>query len=119
MARDLRVKIYEGNVPAKDLSSSDPYVKVTVGEETVRTPVDADTTKPRWQWSHVFRNVAPDSRIRFHVLDDDGDDTPDDLGLIQMTVGELLKNNEGRRQTLRPGESHIDVKAGWEEATAL
>jgi hypothetical protein len=31
-----------------------------------------------------------------------------------MTVGQFLYNNEDKRQTLRAGESYIDVKARWE-----
>lgn len=43
-ARSLYVKVYEGNVPAKDLFNSDPYVSVTVCEEKAQTP--STTTPP-------------------------------------------------------------------------
>ncbi|GHF76689.1 hypothetical protein GCM10018790_63450 [Kitasatospora xanthocidica] len=112
--RNLYVKVYEGNIPAKDLLDSDPYVQVTVGDETVETPVDDDTTKPRWNWSHTFQNVTPDARMKFHVYGDDATDVDDDLGSIQMTVRQFLYNNEDKRQTIHAGDSRIDVKARWE-----
>ncbi|WP_328931003.1 MULTISPECIES: C2 domain-containing protein [unclassified Streptomyces] len=113
-ARSLYVKVYEGNVPAKDLFNSDPYVSVTVCEEKAQTPVDDDTTRPRWHWSYTFKNVTPACRIKFHVYDSDSPVHDDDLGQIQMTVGQFLYNNEDKRQTLRAGDSYIEVKARWE-----
>jgi Ca2+-dependent lipid-binding protein len=114
VGRDLHLKIYEGMVPAKDLLNRDPYVTVTVGDETVNTPVASDTIKPQWNWIYTFEDVTPDQRISFHVYGNDGSDLDDDLGQIQLTVGQLLYNNEGKRQTLRAGDSYLDVKGSWE-----
>ncbi|MFK0159572.1 hypothetical protein ACIQVK_46865 [Streptomyces sp. NPDC090493] len=109
MGRSLYLKIYEiyeGDVPAKD--SSHPYVAVTVGDETAGTPLDGDAT----DWAHTFENVDPTTRIKFHVHD--RPDLDDDLGELQVTVGQFLYNNEDKRQTIRAGDSSLEVKAKWQ-----
>ncbi|MGQ4475270.1 hypothetical protein [Streptomyces sp. SAS_276] len=58
--------------------------------------------------------MTPACRIEFQVYDSDSPVHDDDLGQIQMTVGQFLYNNEDKRQTLRAGDSYIDVKAHWE-----
>ncbi|WP_327686559.1 C2 domain-containing protein [Streptomyces sp. NBC_00467] len=109
---DLRLTIYAGEIPAKDLFSCDPYVSVTVAAEKARTPVDTETTSPQWDWEHVFTYVAPDSRITFHVHDE-GTGGDDDLGRAEMTVARFLEGNEDKRQTVRTGDSAPDVMGTW------
>lgn len=87
----LYVQIIAGyNLVAADANgTSDPYVKVTLGKKTQRTPVICDTLNPAWNATpFLFEAPSLDEVISFEVLDSDFF-KDDPLGDFEVSVSEV------------------------------
>ena len=86
---------------------SDPYVVIDVDQaqqprsSELRTPFIAQTLNPVWSSSNQFsiQITDADARLRCHVYDDDGDETPDYLGGISMAVNDYIKSAQLHAKT--------------------
>eukprot|EP00808_Paulinella_micropora_P000520 g82182.t1 len=59
------------HIPAKDSTTSDPYVKFTVGRTVHKTKVLKKTLAPVWNESFTINNVSNSEEIQFAMYDKD------------------------------------------------
>lgn len=114
-------------VAAYDLGSketggrSDPYVKVTLGKKSRKTPVVCDELSPTWNsLPFVFEVPALDSMVEFEVLDSNfGKDTP--MGKLSLRAARTRNNfGQGGQRHLLGGVDHgeLEVELRYEGEVA-
>jgi len=111
----LFVQIIAGyNLVAADTNgTSDPYVRVTLGKRTQRTPVICDTLNPTWNASpFVFEVPSLETVVSFEVLDSDFF-KDDPLGDFDVRVSEVPIDAESslvRRRLANVPHGEIELK---------
>ncbi|XP_051145564.1 protein C2-DOMAIN ABA-RELATED 7-like [Andrographis paniculata] len=91
----LRIRVRKGvNLAVRDTRSSDPYVVVKCGPQSVKTKVVKDTCNPIWNEELTIYIKDPNDPILLHVYDKDtftGDDGMGDAQIDLKPYVEWLK----------------------------
>ena len=110
----LRVKILRAaGLKTADFTlnggSSDPYVRVSLGGQSRRTPTIATTLEPVWTESNTFYfPVFDDGQlVEIEVLDEDALNADDLLGTARVAVQRLLDQH-----ALLPAEQAVELGEG-------
>ncbi|XP_043256787.1 E3 ubiquitin-protein ligase Nedd-4 isoform X2 [Colletes gigas] len=124
----LRLKVIAGHQLAKKdiFGASDPYVRVDLntvnGDQTVDsalTKTKKKTLNPVWEEEFVFRVKPVDHKLVLQVFDENRLTRDDFLGMVELTLIHLPKEQEGqtipaRRYLLRPRSQRSRVKGTLE-----
>ncbi|XP_076177949.1 E3 ubiquitin-protein ligase Nedd4 isoform X2 [Ptiloglossa arizonensis] len=124
----LRLKVIAGHKLAKKdiFGASDPYVRVDLntvnGDQTVDsalTKTKKKTLNPVWEEEFIFRVKPVDHKLVLQVFDENRLTRDDFLGLVELTLINLPKEQEGqtipaRRYLLRPRSQRSRVKGTLE-----
>ncbi|XP_022911750.1 E3 ubiquitin-protein ligase Nedd-4 isoform X7 [Onthophagus taurus] len=102
---NLRIKVIKGiGLAKKDIfGASDPYVRIDLntinGDETidsVLTKTKKKTLNPNWNEEFVFRVKPAEHKLIFQVFDENRLTRDDFLGMVELTLISLPKEQEGR-----------------------
>ncbi|KAK4884524.1 hypothetical protein RN001_000795 [Aquatica leii] len=116
----LRLKVINGHQLAKKdiFGASDPYVRVDLntinGDETVDsvlTKTKKKTLNPVWDEEFIFRVKPAEHKLVLQVFDENRLTRDDFLGMVELTLINLPKEQEGRvippkKYILRPRSSY-------------
>ncbi|XP_006623506.1 E3 ubiquitin-protein ligase Nedd-4 isoform X2 [Apis dorsata] len=126
--RKLRLKVIAGHQLAKKdiFGASDPYVRVDLntisGDQTIDsalTKTKKKTLNPVWEEEFIFRVKPVDHKLVLQVFDENRLTRDDFLGMVELTLLNLPKEQEGRtipvrRYVLRPRSQRSRVKGTLE-----
>ncbi|XP_076549123.1 E3 ubiquitin-protein ligase Nedd4 isoform X5 [Osmia lignaria lignaria] len=121
----LRLKVIAAHQLAKKdiFGASDPYVRVDLntinGDQTVDsalTKTKKKTLNPTWEEEFIFRVKPVDHKLVLQVFDENRLTRDDFLGMIELTLINLPKEQEGRtiptrRYLLRPRSNHSSQRS--------
>nr|XP_022911756.1 E3 ubiquitin-protein ligase Nedd-4 isoform X6 [Onthophagus taurus] len=121
---NLRIKVIKGiGLAKKDIfGASDPYVRIDLntinGDETidsVLTKTKKKTLNPNWNEEFVFRVKPAEHKLIFQVFDENRLTRDDFLGMVELTLISLPKEQEGRailptKYVLKPRSSRSRVR---------
>lgn len=124
----LRLKVIAGHSLAKKdiFGASDPYVRIDLntinGDETVDsvlTKTKKKTLNPQWSEEFIFRVKPAEHKLVLQVFDENRLTRDDFLGMVELTLLNLPKEQEGRvippkQYILRPRSSRSRVKGHLE-----
>ncbi|XP_063241165.1 E3 ubiquitin-protein ligase Nedd-4 isoform X4 [Bacillus rossius redtenbacheri] len=116
----LRIRVIAGHKLAKKdiFGASDPYVRIDLntinGDETIDsalTKTKKKTLNPQWNEEFVFRVKPAEHKLVLQVFDENRLTRDDFLGMVELTLLNLPKEQEGRnippkQYVLRPRSSH-------------
>ncbi|XP_071579793.1 E3 ubiquitin-protein ligase Nedd-4 isoform X4 [Temnothorax nylanderi] len=129
IARDetskLRLKVIAGHHLAKKdiFGASDPYVRVDLntinGDQTVDsalTRTKKKTLNPVWEEEFIFRVKPVEHKLVLQVFDENRLTRDDFLGMVELTLINLPKEQEGRsiparNYVLRPRSNHSSQRS--------
>ncbi|XP_046399673.1 E3 ubiquitin-protein ligase Nedd-4 isoform X2 [Ischnura elegans] len=117
----LRLKVIAGHSLAKKdiFGASDPYVRIDLntinGDETVDsvlTKTKKKTLNPQWCEEFIFRVKPAEHKLVLQVFDENRLTRDDFLGMVELTLLNLPKEQEGRvippkQYILRPRRSRV------------
>ncbi|XP_065333980.1 E3 ubiquitin-protein ligase NEDD4 isoform X5 [Cloeon dipterum] len=120
----LRLRVVAGhNLAKKDIfGASDPYVRIDLntieGDETidsVMTRTKKRTLEPQWNEEFIFRVKPSEHKLVLQVFDENRLTRDDFLGVVELTLQFLPKEQEGRvilpkQYILRPRSAKSRVK---------
>ncbi|XP_052862472.1 E3 ubiquitin-protein ligase Nedd-4-like isoform X2 [Anopheles cruzii] len=120
----LRIKVIAGTQLAKKdiFGASDPYVRIDLntieGDEnidSVLTKTKKKTLHPQWNEEFIFRVKPHEHKLVFQVFDENRLTRDDFLGMVELTLGQLPKEQEGvdlpsKRYPLRPRSARSKVR---------
>ncbi|XP_014598335.1 PREDICTED: E3 ubiquitin-protein ligase NEDD4 isoform X4 [Polistes canadensis] len=123
--RKLRLKVIAGHHLAKKdiFGASDPYVRVDLstinGDQTVDsalTKTKKKTLNPIWEEEFIFRVKPVDHKLVLQVFDENRLTRDDFLGMVELTLLNLPKEQEGRNipariYILRPRSNHSSQRS--------
>lgn len=123
--RKLRLKVIAGHQLAKKdiFGASDPYVRVDLntisGDQTIDsalTKTKKKTLNPVWEEEFIFRVKPVDHKLVLQVFDENRLTRDDFLGMVELTLLNLPKEQEGRtipvrRYVLRPRSNHSSQRS--------
>ncbi|OAD59034.1 E3 ubiquitin-protein ligase NEDD4 [Eufriesea mexicana] len=126
--RKLRLKVIAGHQLAKKdiFGASDPYVRVDLntinGDQTIDsalTKTKKKTLNPVWEEEFIFRVKPVDHKLVLQVFDENRLTRDDFLGMVELTLLNIPKEQEGRtipgrRYLLRPRSQRSRVKGTLE-----
>ncbi|KAF7279807.1 E3 ubiquitin-protein ligase Nedd4 isoform X7 [Rhynchophorus ferrugineus] len=101
----LHIKVIKGkSLMKKDIfGASDPYVKIDLmpvsGDEiidSVMTRTKKKTLNPEWNEDFIFRVKPSEHKLIFQVFDENRLTRDDFLGMVELQLGNLPKEQEGR-----------------------
>ncbi|XP_015603684.1 E3 ubiquitin-protein ligase Nedd-4 isoform X2 [Cephus cinctus] len=121
----LRLKVIAGHQLAKKdiFGASDPYVRVDLntinGDETVDsalTKTKKKTLNPVWEEEFIFRVKPAEHKLVLQVFDENRLTRDDFLGMVELTLINLPKEQEGRdipakQYILRPRSNHSSQRS--------
>ncbi|KAG7201865.1 hypothetical protein KM043_004582 [Ampulex compressa] len=121
----LRLKVIAGHHLAKKdiFGASDPYVRVDLNTISGDQVVDSALTKtkkktlnPVWEEEFVFRVKPVEHKLVLQVFDENRLTRDDFLGMVELTLINLPKEQEGRtiptkRYVLRPRSNHSSQRS--------
>ncbi|XP_069682480.1 E3 ubiquitin-protein ligase Nedd-4 isoform X2 [Periplaneta americana] len=124
----LRLKVVAGHQLAKKdiFGASDPYVRIDLntinGDETVDsvlTKTKKKTLNPQWNEEFIFRVKPAEHKLVLQVFDENRLTRDDFLGMVELTLLNLPKEQEGRpipskQYILRPRSARSRVKGHLE-----
>ncbi|XP_071445980.1 E3 ubiquitin-protein ligase Nedd-4 isoform X4 [Hetaerina americana] len=128
LTNKLRLKVIAGHSLAKKdiFGASDPYVRIDLntinGDETVDsvlTKTKKKTLNPQWSEEFIFRVKPAEHKLVLQVFDENRLTRDDFLGMVELTLLNLPKEQEGRvippkQYILRPRSSRSRVKGHLE-----
>lgn len=103
----LKVRVIKGtNLAVRDLKTSDPYVIVSVGHQTVRTRVINSNLNPVWNEELMLSVPCPPPPLKLQVFDKDLLSADDTMGEAEVDLQPLVSaarihegiKNRGRLQ---------------------
>ncbi|XP_068974576.1 E3 ubiquitin-protein ligase Nedd-4 isoform X4 [Bombus flavifrons] len=123
--RKLRLKVIAGHQLAKKdiFGASDPYVRIDLntlnGDQTIDsalTKTKKKTLNPVWEEEFIFRVKPVDHKLVLQVFDENRLTRDDFLGMVELTLINLPKEQEGRtipvrRYLLRPRSNHSSQRS--------
>ncbi|XP_066594780.1 E3 ubiquitin-protein ligase Nedd-4 [Prorops nasuta] len=121
----LRLKVVAGHQLAKKdiFGASDPYVRVDLNTINGDVTVDSALTKtkkktlnPVWEEEFIFMVKPVDHKLVLQVFDENRLTRDDFLGMVELTLLNLPKEQEGRiiparRYVLRPRSNHSSQRS--------
>ncbi|KAF7279808.1 hypothetical protein GWI33_006730 [Rhynchophorus ferrugineus] len=121
----LHIKVIKGkSLMKKDIfGASDPYVKIDLmpvsGDEiidSVMTRTKKKTLNPEWNEDFIFRVKPSEHKLIFQVFDENRLTRDDFLGMVELQLGNLPKEQEGRvispvKYVLLPRSSGFSAKS--------
>ncbi|XP_018376219.1 PREDICTED: E3 ubiquitin-protein ligase NEDD4 isoform X4 [Trachymyrmex cornetzi] len=121
----LRLKVMAGHHLAKKdiFGASDPYVRVDLntinGDQTVDsalTRTKKKTLNPVWEEEFIFRVKPVEHKLVLQVFDENRLTRDDFLGMVELTLINLPKEQEGRsiparNYVLRPRSNHSSQRS--------
>ncbi|KAH9295467.1 hypothetical protein KI387_039055, partial [Taxus chinensis] len=87
----LKIKVVKGtNLAVRDIVSSDPYVILTIGHQTVKTRVVKSNLNPVWNEEHMLSvpNLMPPLKVQ--VFDKDTFSSDDSMGEAEVDIQPLI-----------------------------
>lgn len=120
----IRIKVIAGHSLAKKdiFGASDPYVRIDlntingdVNIDSVLTKTKKKTLNPIWNEEFIFRVKPNEHKLVFQVFDENRLTRDDFLGMVELSLSNLPRENEGRtvspkNYSLRPRRS-VGVKS--------
>lgn len=90
---DIELQVLSGRkLPSKDIGGkSDPFIKISIADETVQTKVIKNSLNPSWNETFSFRFFSNPKSIRFDVMDEDKV-SDDKMGIANFNISTLLKS---------------------------
>lgn len=121
----LRLKVIAGHQLAKKdiFGASDPYVRVDLntisGDQTIDsalTKTKKKTVNPVWEEEFIFRVKPIEHKLVLQVFDENRLTRDDFLGMVELTLINVPKEQEGRiiparRYCLRPRSNHSSQRS--------
>ncbi|KAI5065949.1 hypothetical protein GOP47_0018573 [Adiantum capillus-veneris] len=96
----LKVRVVQGtDLAVRDVYSSDPYVKLRVGDHQVKTRVIPHNLNPRWNEELTLATADPPQPLKLFVYDKDMFTADDKMGEAQIDLNPLIS-------TVKLNESH-------------
>ncbi|GAB0096243.1 E3 ubiquitin-protein ligase Nedd-4 [Sergentomyia squamirostris] len=101
----IRIKVIAAHALAKKdiFGASDPYVRIdlntingNVNIDSVLTKTKKKTLNPKWNEEFVFRVKPGEHKLVFQVFDENRLTRDDFLGMVELTLVNLPKEQEGR-----------------------
>ncbi|XP_059620514.1 E3 ubiquitin-protein ligase Nedd-4 isoform X2 [Phlebotomus argentipes] len=101
----IRIKVIAGHTLAKKdiFGASDPYVRIdlntingNINIDSVLTKTKKKTLNPKWNEEFVFRVKPGEHKLVFQVFDENRLTRDDFLGMVELTLVNLPKEQEGR-----------------------
>lgn len=87
----LKIKVIKGNdLAVRDLFSSDPYVKLSIGEHEVKTRVIRNDLNPKWNEELTLAIPDPPLPLKLFVFDRDMFKSDDKMGDAQIDLHPLI-----------------------------
>lgn len=87
----LKIKVIKGNdLAVRDLFSSDPYVKLSIGEHEVKTRVIRNELNPKWNEELTLAIPDPPLPLKLFVFDRDMFKSDDKMGDAQIDLHPLI-----------------------------
>lgn len=97
----LKIRVIRGrDLVIRDLFSSDPYVRLRIGEHEVKTHVKENNLNPYWDEELTLATPDPPIPLKLIVLDKDMFSADDRMGDAQIDLQPLIgvaKRNDGSR----------------------
>ncbi|XP_030536863.1 protein C2-DOMAIN ABA-RELATED 2-like [Rhodamnia argentea] len=88
----LRIHVHRGiNLAVRDLRSSDPYVVVRMGKQTVKTRVVRKNLNPEWNENLTLLVTDPDLPVKLEVYDRDRFSRDDKMGDAEFDIRPFLE----------------------------
>ncbi|XP_055844663.1 E3 ubiquitin-protein ligase Nedd-4 isoform X6 [Episyrphus balteatus] len=120
----LRIKVLGGQSLAKKdiFGASDPYVRIDLNTihgdiniDSVLTKTKKKTLNPMWNEEFIFRVKPNEQKLVFQVFDENRLTRDDFLGMVELTLVNLPKEQEGRTinpksYSLRPRSAKSRIK---------
>lgn len=106
----LKVKVVKGtNLAVRDVLSSDPYVILTIGKQTVKTRVITSNLNPVWDEELMLSVPSSSSSLKVQVFDKDTFSADDSMGEAEVAVQPLISaasalGNTGISGTMQIGK---------------
>ncbi|KAL8142049.1 hypothetical protein V2J09_015081 [Rumex salicifolius] len=95
----LRIRVRRGiNLVARDCSSSDPYVTVTMASQKLKTKVVKNNCNPEWNDELTLAILSPDTPVILSVYDKDKFSKDDAMGDADVDIQPMF---ECRKMELR------------------
>lgn len=96
----LKVRVIEGiDLAVRDIYSSDPYVKLRIGDHQVKTRVIKRSLNPRWNEELTLATRDPPEPLNLFVYDKDTFSADDNMGEAHIDLNPLIN-------TVKLKESH-------------
>ncbi|CAO1304308.1 unnamed protein product [Diamesa hyperborea] len=101
----IRIKVISGKSLAKKdiFGASDPYVRIDLNQITGDVNIDSVLTKtrkktlnPTWNEEFIFRVKPNEHKLVFQVFDENRFTRDDFLGMVELTLINLPKEQDGR-----------------------
>ncbi|KAI5056346.1 hypothetical protein GOP47_0028164 [Adiantum capillus-veneris] len=87
----LKIKVIKGtDLVVRDLFSSDPYVKLSIGEHEVKTRVIRNDLNPKWNEELTLAVPDPPLPLKLYVLDRDMFKADDKMGDAEIDLRTLV-----------------------------
>lgn len=87
----LKVKIIKGtNLAVRDMLSSDPYVVLNLGQQTVQTAVVKSNLNPVWNEEHMLSVPQDYGALKLKVFDHDTFSADDIMGEAEIDIQPLI-----------------------------
>jgi len=87
----LKVKVVKGTkLAVRDVLSSDPYVILTLGKQTVKTRVIASNLNPVWNEELMLSVPPSSSSLKVQVFDKDTFSADDSMGEAEVAIQPLI-----------------------------
>ncbi|XP_078442114.1 putative ADP-ribosylation factor GTPase-activating protein AGD11 isoform X4 [Wolffia australiana] len=110
----IKVNIFRGtNLAIRDVVSSDPYVVLTLGHQSVKTKVVKRSLNPIWNESLMLSVPSPTPPLKLEVFDKDKFSTDDRMGEAEIKIGPLVQRREKMiipLQNVESGELEIELE---------
>ncbi|KAH7431083.1 hypothetical protein KP509_08G029100 [Ceratopteris richardii] len=98
----LKVKVIKGtDLAVRDVRSSDPYVVVAIGHQTMKTRVIRSNLNPIWNEELMFSVPSSLPPLKVHVFDKDLLSADDSMGEAEVDLQPLVSSarvHEGRNE---------------------
>uniref|UniRef100_A0A0D6QWN0 Arf-GAP domain-containing protein n=1 Tax=Araucaria cunninghamii TaxID=56994 RepID=A0A0D6QWN0_ARACU len=87
----LKIKVVKGtNLAVRDMISSDPYVILTIGHQTVKTRVIKSNLNPIWNEELMLSVPNPMPPLKVQVFDKDTFSSDDSMGEAEVDIQPLV-----------------------------
>ncbi|XP_058078239.1 probable ADP-ribosylation factor GTPase-activating protein AGD11 isoform X2 [Magnolia sinica] len=87
----IKVNVVRGtNLAVRDMTTSDPYVIITMGNQSLKTHVVKRSLNPVWNESLMLSIPEPVPRLKLQVYDKDTFSTDDHMGEAEIDIQPLI-----------------------------